>query len=1006
MYFSLHHRFVELPYGYLSHLEDRTTGKRLHPLMITFARLGLSVAHGLAIITFACCSPLAYAQSSVVGQWSSVMTTPYEAVHMVLLPTGKVMMWSHFAESLHPQLWDPATGNFAAAAQPSYQIFCAGHSLLPNGSVLVTGGNVVLGVGYAHASVYDPLADAWSALPDMNAARWYPNNVTLGTGDVVVMSGTIDQTNGDNTMPQVWQVASQTWRNLSSAELALSAYEHAHLAPNGMVFTTGPPKVSRYLNTSGSGAWSWVANSNYGTRDYGVSVIYDSGKILLVGGGDPPTNTAEVIDLTAASPLWSYTGSMANVRRQHNATALPDGTVLITGGSSGGTFDNSSNPVYAAELWNPSTGQFTTLASNTVYRGYHSTALLLPDGRVLSAGGDTAGASAEIFSPPYLFNGPQPTITSAPSSVHYGQAFYISTPDAANITQVTWLALGATTHGFDQNQRFNRLSFSQASGRLTVTAPSNPNLAPPGYYMLFLVNSSGVPSVAAMVSISGSVGLLQTGLNFNTQVLGTSSGTQTTTLANNQPAPMKISSITVSGDFAQSNNCVSPLSPNATCLINVTFAPTAVGSRTGTLTVTDDAANSPQTASLTGTGLLPVALSGSSFGFGAQVVSTTSAAKTVILKNNQSVPLNISSIAASGDFAQTNNCLSPLASNASCTISMTFKPTALGARIGAVTVTDDANTSPQSANLNGSGIVAVALSATSLSFGNQVISQTSAAKTVTLKNNQNVALNLSSIVASGDFAQTNSCASPLAAGAACTITVTFTPSAIGLRSGAITVTDDAVSSPQSVSLNGTGLVPVALSGSAFGFGQQVIGTTSAAKVTLKNNQSVPLNLSSITASGDFAQTNNCVSPLAAGTSCTINVTFTPTVLGNRAGSLTITDDAITSPQSASLAGAGVVAVGLSAGSLSFGNQAVSTTSAPQTVTLKNNQSVPLNISSIATSGDFAQTNNCVSPVGSGVSCTITVTFTPTATGTRTGTLTVSDDAISSPQTVNLSGAGQ
>jgi hypothetical protein len=859
----------------------------------------------IACITFVCLSSLGHAQSKEFGQWSSVMNTPYEAVHMVLLPTGKVMMWSHFAESLHPQLWDPATGTFTAAAQPSYEIFCAGHSLLPNGDVLVTGGNVVLGVGYAHASVYDPFADAWTMLPDMNAGRWYPNNVTLGTGDVVVMSGTIDQTTGDNTLPQVWQVASQTWRNLSSAQLALSAYEHAHLAPNGMVFLTGPTKVSRYLNTSAAGAWSWVANSNYGTRDYGTSVIYDAGKILLVGGGDPPTNTAEVIDLTVPSPLWSYTGSMANARRQHNATALPDGTVLITGGSSGGNFDNSSYPVYAAELWNPSTRQFTTLASNTVYRGYHSTALLLPDGRVLSAGGDVAGASAEIFSPPYLFNGPQPTITSAPSSVQYGQAFYVSTPDAANISQVTWLALGAPTHGFDQNQRFNRLSFSQAAGGLTVTAPSSPNLAPPGHYMLFLVNSSGVPSVAAMVSISGGVGLSQTSLNFNTQVLGATSGTQTVTLANNQPAPMNISSIAANGDFAQSNNCLSPLKPNATCLINVTFTPTAVGSRTGTLTVTDDASNSPQSASLTGIGLLPVALSGSSFGFGAQVVNTTSAIKTVTLKNNQSVPLNISRIAASGDFAQTNNCVSPLASNASCTISMTFTPTALGARTGAVTVTDDANTSPQSASLSGTGLLPVTLSGSAFGFGSQVINTTSTAKVVTLKNNQSIALNLSSIAASGDFAQINNCVSPMGPGTSCTINVTFTPTVLGTRSGSLTITDNAITSPQSASLSGAGVVPVALSAGSLSFGTQTVGTPSSPQtVTLKNNQSVPLSISSISTSGDFAQTNNCVSPVDSGSSCTITVTFTPTATGTRTGTLTISDDAISSPQLVNLSGAG------------------------------------------------------------------------------------------------------
>jgi hypothetical protein len=177
-------------------------------------------------------------------------------------------------------------------------------------------------------------------------------------------------------------------------------------------------------------------------------------------------------------------------------------------------------------------------------------------------------------------------------------------------------------------------------------------------------------------------------------------------------------------------------------------------------------------------------------------------------------------------------------------------------------------------------------------------------------------------------------------------------------------------------------------------------------VTLKNNQSVALNLSGITTSGNFAQTNTCVTPIGPGASCTISVTFAPTATGTLTGTLTITDDANTSPQAVSLSGAGVVAVALSAGSLSFGNQAVNTTSAAKTVTLKNNQSVALNLSSIATSGEFAQTNNCVTPISPGVSCTISVTFTPTSTGATTGTLTVSDDASTSPQVVSLSGAGQ
>src|SRR5438128_3269530 len=171
---------------------------------------------------------------------------------------------------------------------------------------------------------------------------------------------------------------------------------------------------------------------------------------------------------------------MANARRQNNATLLPDGKVLVTGGSSGSGNDNPSYPVYAAEMWDPATGTWTTLASTVsgAYRGYHSTTLLLPDGRIVLAGGEFAGANAEIYSPPYLFKGTRPSITSAPSEVGYGTSFFVGTA-STNIAQVTWVRLGSVTHTFNMSQRINRLSFTQASGGLNVTAPSNPNVTPP-----------------------------------------------------------------------------------------------------------------------------------------------------------------------------------------------------------------------------------------------------------------------------------------------------------------------------------------------------------------------------------------------------------------------------------------------------------------------------------------------------------------------------------------------
>ena len=191
-------------------------------------------------------------------------------------------------------------------------------------------------------------------------------------------------------------------------------------------------------------------------------------------------------------------------RKLFNATLLADGTVLVTGGSRGTEDPNTrpTNPAYECELWDPATGTWTQMASLTKIRTYHSIALLLPDGRVLSAGGVFGTNSAEIYSPPYLFRGSRPTITSAPAGITYGQSFFVGTPDATSISQVTFIALGSVTHGFNMGQHISRPLFSQATGGLNVTAPSNPNNTPPGYYMLFILNSNGVPSVAKIVQIN------------------------------------------------------------------------------------------------------------------------------------------------------------------------------------------------------------------------------------------------------------------------------------------------------------------------------------------------------------------------------------------------------------------------------------------------------------------------------------------------------------------------
>jgi hypothetical protein len=197
---------------------------------------------------------------------------------------------------------------------------------------------------------------------------------------------------------------------------------------------------------------------------------------------------------------------MTHARRQFNATMLPDGSVLATGGTSSAGFSDPAGGVRAAEVWDPATEAWDELASSEVVRVYHSTTLLLADGRVLYTGsGDGAGVprelSAEIFSPPYLFRGPRPSILEAPGSVSYGQSFYLATPDAPQIVRATLVRLGSVTHGFDQNQRFVELSLQRAAGGLMVTAPPSGRLAPPGDYLLFILTRLGIPSVAKVIRI-------------------------------------------------------------------------------------------------------------------------------------------------------------------------------------------------------------------------------------------------------------------------------------------------------------------------------------------------------------------------------------------------------------------------------------------------------------------------------------------------------------------------
>jgi galactose oxidase len=504
------------------------------------------------------------ADPSEVGRWDPPFQLPNVAIHTHLLPNGKVLFWGRRDQPTGtldehvctPQICDPATRTTTPTPKPTLadgrttvNLFCSGHTLLPDGRLLVGGGHWEDGKGITQAALYDYEQNVWTPLPTMHNGRWYPTVVTLADGSAVVLSGSFATADGqhtqNNNISQVWH--GTEWRPLAAfpgdgSETAdppepvgapLELYPCIHVAPDGRLFMSGPAKQSWFLDTQGAGTWSKLAGPNgsraAGRRDYAPAVMYDVGKIVYIGGGNnpdapadrqPPTAAVEVIDLTAPAPGWKPSGSMHFPRRQHNATLLADGTVLVTGGTRGFGFNDldANEPVHEAELWDPASGQWTVLAAESVDRCYHSTAILLPDATVLSAGGgefdignhtpnppkDTH-RDAQIFHPPYLFRGTRPQITTAPAEVHYGDSFTVGTSDPADIGKVTLIRLSSVTHTFNTSQRIVVLRFAVADGELRVTGPDRPEICPPGYYMLFLLSRAGVPSVAPIISVAPKV---------------------------------------------------------------------------------------------------------------------------------------------------------------------------------------------------------------------------------------------------------------------------------------------------------------------------------------------------------------------------------------------------------------------------------------------------------------------------------------------------------------------
>ena len=462
----------------------------------------------------------AVAAPSLVGAWSPVMAGAAVAIHVALLPGGNVIAWQDAGTNIRdqpdntlayriltppdqlpgPSSWLPIPNNLV-------NLFCAGQTHLPDGKIFVVGGQAGgYYFGINSATIYDPWTGTWSNPPGhrMTNPRWYPSLITLPNGEVLALSGTKYGAGDANEIPEVWKTGTGGWRELNGAKAKMYSYPWLSIDPvSGRVFVAGP-MGTKFLDTAGNGRISPAPKRNTALRNGGTFAVYGRGKILAVGGGDDNTyRTAEYIDLLASKPVWTPTQPMQFGRRYATATTLPDRTVLVTGG---GEDQLGPQGVLPAELWDFETGRWSTMASMAVPRLYHSIALLLPDGRVMVGGGGRRGsavdhADLEFFMPPYLFKGPRPTIGSAPLQITYGRAFVVQTPDAANISMVNLVRLGALTHAVNTSQAYFPASFTYGAGLLNISGPPNSNYAPPGYYMLFIVNRIGVPSIAKILQI-------------------------------------------------------------------------------------------------------------------------------------------------------------------------------------------------------------------------------------------------------------------------------------------------------------------------------------------------------------------------------------------------------------------------------------------------------------------------------------------------------------------------
>ncbi len=891
-------------------------------------------------------------------------------------------------------------------------------TLLNNGNVLVTGG-VYLNQGEQtttnSAEIFNTATGQWTSTGNMISDRTQHAAALLTTGTnagQVLVTGGVSIVEAEVlAMSELFNPATGTFT--ATGNMITARYDHtATTLPSGQVLITG----GRTATSSSAFASAELYNPTTGTftatgnmtsaRFNHTATLLNNGMVLIAGGkSDDSTflNTAELYN-PATGTFTAVPGTMSSPREAHSATLLNDGTVLLAGGGDAPT--GFLTVTGTADIYDPTTNTLTPLtATLEVPRAYH-TATLLNNGTVVLAGGgnssDPTVGEFQALSSVEIYN-PAAKTFSYGASLNFGRGY-----DAA-----TLLNSGAvlTEGGFNgTNQNYTILSGAE------------------------LYNAGGTSAPVASLS--------PTTLTFASRSIGTTSAAQTVTLTNTGNAALTITGISITGanaaDFTETNTCPASLAANANCAISVKFVPNAVGARAANLGVADNAAGTPQTVALSGTGAAanaPIAtLNPTTLTFAATAIGASSAAQAINLANTGTAPLTITGVSITGanpgDFSETNTCPASLAANANCMINVTFKPTATGARSANLSVADNATGSPQSVPLTGTGTAAnapaVTLAPTALTFASQNVGTSSVPQAITLTNSGNAALTITSITIAGanasDFTETNTCPASLTANANCTISVTFKPTATGARSASVSIIDNATGSPQSVSLTGTGAPAnaptVTLAPTSLTFASQNVGTSSAPQsVTLTNSGNAALTITGVSLTGanagDFSQTNTCPASLAVEANCIISVTFKPTAGGARTASVSIADNATGSPQAVALSGTGAATtptLTVAPTTLTFPSQTVQTTSSPMSVTVTNtgNSAVQFTGFSItgANSGDYALGTGTCNPTGSlsaGASCTVAVTFTPAAAGTRTATLSIADNATGSPQTVALTG---